>query len=271
MKTRTSWIGFNRVPAGERRAARALGRFAAPWMIGIALLAMPSFYLEDLQGNALYAGWGLRIDALIFAAFAAETALTAALCRRRWRYLAANWLKVFIVLVSGLALLGANRGWMPIVHLLHLLYIALVFAWLLGHVRRVFSDSVIPYAMLLGAGAVLLAGVGFYRIEPTIRTYGQGVWLAFTTAATVGYGDFVPTTAASRALAVLVVIGGYAVFSLVTAGIAAFFVGEGEKKAQCDIQDELRLLREEVRNLRRDLAASRSHPCEEAPAASGNS
>ncbi|MBS2132182.1 two pore domain potassium channel family protein (plasmid) [Burkholderia thailandensis] len=178
------------------------------------------------------------------------------LCHRQFRYLAANWLKLLIIAATGLALLSAYLGRFPAVHLLHLAYIGLLFIWLLGRIRRAFSGNVIPYALLLGAGTILAAGIGFFLFEPTVRTYGEGIWLAFTTAATIGYGDYVPTTVISRTLAVAVVVVGYAVFSLVTAGIAALFVGAEEKQAQDELHSDIRSLRGEVRQLRRDLAAA---------------
>ena len=255
VKARRSWIGFNTVPAGERRAARALGRTTAPWMAGIALLAMASFYLEDLQRSAALALWGPRIDGFILAAFALEMACMLAQCRKHTRYLRANWLKLVIVASSGPVQWGARLHALPVAHLLHLIYIALVFAWLLGHVRAAFSRSVIPFATLLGVGAVLLAAVGFYRIEPTVHSYGQGVWLAFTTAATVGYGDIVPTSAAAKVLAALDVVVGYAVFSLITGGLAALFVGQAEKRARHALHSDVEALRDELRQWRIELTS----------------
>jgi len=45
-----------------------------------------------------------------------------------------------------------------------------------------------------------LGGLGFWVLEPDAETFSDGLWLAFTTAATVGYGDIVPSTHASRIL-----------------------------------------------------------------------
>jgi len=78
-------------------------------------------------------------------------------------------------------------------------------------------------ALQLAAAAVLLVlfGFGFWWLEPTTPRLADALWLAFVTASTIGYGDFVPTTAASRALAVPVLLTGFAVLSMVTAAIAA--------------------------------------------------
>ena len=68
---------------------------------------------------------------------------------------------------------------------------------------------------LLALVIMFLGGLGFWWIDPRVNSFGDGLWLAFTTAATVGYGDHVPSTQASRAFAVVVVVLGLAVLSLV--------------------------------------------------------
>jgi voltage-gated potassium channel len=90
-----------------------------------------------------------------------------------------------------------------------------------------------------------------------VHSYGQGVWLAFTTAATVGYGGIVPTSAAAKILAALDVVVGYAVFSLITGGIAALFVGQAEKRAQHALHSDVEALRDELRQWRIELTSGR--------------
>lgn len=248
------WFGLNGAPPGEHPYVYALEKRINPLMVGIALLAIPSFYLEDLQPDAAFKPFGLGIDLFILGAFLVETLIMLVLCRQKWDYLKYNWLNVLIIVASILPLVGLNSEWIPLIRLLRITYIGLVFARLLSYVRRIVTANAIPYAFMLGLGAVLLAGLGFYWVEPTIHSYETGLWLAFTTAATVGYGDYVPTTAASRVLAVLVVIVGYAVFSLITASIAAFFIGENEKKLQHEIYRDMKALRQELHDLRDEIA-----------------
>jgi len=111
--------------------------------------------------------------------------------------------------------------------------------------RRGLSYSLILCLIIVGVG-----GVGFYILEPTARTLSDGLWLAFTTAATVGYGDMVPSTHASRLFSVALVLVGLAVLSLVTASVAAMFVGTEERQIERDLLLEIRALRDEVRSLR---------------------
>jgi len=114
------------------------------------------------------------------------------------------------------------------------------------------------YSLVLAMLILLLGGVGFWWLDPKVETLSDGLWLAFTTAATVGYGDLVPSTHASRGFSVLVVLLGLAVLSLVTASLAAIFVerevDEEERQIERDLMREIRHVREEVMALRRLLA-----------------
>lgn len=110
------------------------------------------------------------------------------------------------------------------------------------------------YSLILAMLILLLGGVGFWWLDPKVETLSDGLWLAFTTAATVGYGDLVPSTHASRGFSVLVVLLGLAVLSLVTASLAAIFVerevDEEERQIERDLMREIRHVREEVTALR---------------------
>jgi voltage-gated potassium channel len=102
--------------------------------------------------------------------------------------------------------------------------------------------------LILGIG-----GLGFWALEPRAETYSDGLWLAFTTAATVGYGDIVPSTHASRFFAVVVVLMGLAVLSLVTASVAAMLVEVEERAVDSELLREIHALRLEVRHLRGEV------------------
>lgn len=102
-----------------------------------------------------------------------------------------------------------------------------------------------------------LGGMGFWLLEPQAQTFSDGLWLAFTTAATVGYGDIVPSTHASRSFSVVVVLMGLAVLSLVTASVAAMLVEVEEREVDSELMREIHALRLEVRYLR-DAVQSRA-------------
>ena len=116
------------------------------------------------------------------------------------------------------------------------------------------------YSLILCTAILLLGGLGFWLLDPKVLTIADGLWLAFTTAATVGYGDMVPSTHASRGFAVIVVLLGLAVLSLATASLAAIFVEKEveaeERQIEQELMREIGLLRDEVRSLRDDIKSA---------------
>ncbi len=86
---------------------------------------------------------------------------------------------------------------------------------------------------ILGITFVVLLGgaISFYFLErgtnKTVESIGSAIYWAFISMTTTGYGDVSPATAGGRVVAVIVVVSGLLLLSLVTATIASVFV---EKK-----------------------------------------
>ncbi|WP_137890917.1 potassium channel family protein [Ramlibacter sp. 2FC] len=131
------------------------------------------------------------------------------------------------------------------------------------HRRRLMRRGLI-YSLVLALAILGLGGLGFWLLDPQVVTLADGLWLAFTTAATVGYGDLVPSSHASRVFAVLVVLLGLAVLSLVTASLAAIFVEQEvedeEHQIERDLMQELQTLRREVQGLREQVRQLQRRP-----------
>ncbi|MEA3395559.1 MAG: potassium channel family protein [Pseudomonadota bacterium] len=121
--------------------------------------------------------------------------------------------------------------------------------------RHLITRRGLTYSLALCLLILGLGGLGFWLVEPDVHSFSDGLWLAFTTAATVGYGDLVPTTMLSRGFAVVVVLLGLAVLSLVTASVAAMLVENEERQMEGDLLHELSALRAEVQNLRSEVRA----------------
>jgi len=130
--------------------------------------------------------------------------------------------------------------------------LALTWSELGPALRRLAWQLMVATALLAGCGVV------YWLIEPRTPTLADGLWLAFTTAGTVGYGDVVPTTPAAKLFSVVVVLIGFAVLSLVTASIAAIWVESSERRMEREILHDLHQriheLGHEIVALRRDLS-----------------
>lgn len=125
------------------------------------------------------------------------------------------------------------------------------------HRKRLITRRGLIYSLILCLMIMGFGGMGFWLLEPKVVTLSDGLWLAFTTAATVGYGDLVPSTHYSRMFAVVVVLLGLAVLSLVTASVAAVFVEREERQIERDLMYEIGALRKDIHQLKEQVQALR--------------
>ena len=87
---------------------------------------------------------------------------------------------------------------------------------------------------------------------------GSGLWWAVQTTTTVGYGDVVPTTAAGRFLAALVMLFGIGFLTVITAAITSTFVSRTAQRAdgigaEAPTAEQVHDLAEQLRQLDRRL------------------
>jgi voltage-gated potassium channel len=73
---------------------------------------------------------------------------------------------------------------------------------------------------------VALSVLSFEKGAPNanITTMGDSLWWAIVTITTIGYGDFYPVTVPGRWAAAALMIGGFAVLSMVTAAVSSWLV-----------------------------------------------
>jgi voltage-gated potassium channel len=89
-----------------------------------------------------------------------------------------------------------------------------------------------------------------------IDSFGDSLWWAMTTIATVGYGDMYPVTVTGRLIAAALMIAGIAVLGVVTASLASWLVervSDAGDKSDAGTRSEIAELTQEVRALRAHL------------------
>ena len=268
-QNRSLW-GLRRAPCESVRGRVIEQRWRWPTLLALAA-TVPAFYAEMLQAAAPWlAGATYAAAALLVAAALLHTAWR---CGRPAQHLLANPLDVLLVIGLLLAAgLPASSHSLPALSLrLLVAFVTLIrMVWSLQHL---ITRGGLTY-MLMSAMAVLgLCGVGFWWLEPRAENLGDGLWLAFTTAATVGFGDIVPSTPASKIFSVFVVMLGYGVLSLVTAAIATQWVETEERIIEReilrDVHHQIDALHREIQALRHELADQRGVPRPPAHARNG--
>jgi voltage-gated potassium channel len=99
---------------------------------------------------------------------------------------------------------------------------------------------------------VVMAGTLMAVIDTNIETPLDGVWWAWVTITTVGYGDIVPGSTAGRVFGSALMLLGIALFSMLTASFSAFFLSQQEEQLseqELDNQLQLQRLQQQVNSL----------------------
>lgn len=186
-----------------------------------ALLIPLTLELSATADSALEAvGW------LIWAVFAAEYLTLFYLAPDRREMVRSHLLDLAIILVPILRPLRAMR-------VLQLLRFGAVAGRITVGLRRVLGRRGFSKFLVVIGGMITSAGVLVWLVERDadggqITTLEDALWWAIVTSTTVGYGDMTPVTAVGRGIAVLLMLVGIGLLSVVTANIAAFFLEESE-------------------------------------------
>ncbi len=103
----------------------------------------------------------------------------------------------------------------------------------LSRVGKTLSARINIYVGLILPLLLYVCSLGVYEAEhlapgANIKQFGDAVWWAFVTIATVGYGDYYPVTFEGRMIAVFLMIAGLAFVSVIAVSVASLFLNRLE-------------------------------------------
>lgn len=223
-------------------------------LVTLALLALsiPAFYLHLAANEVKW--WRAGSVLYLIVAIGLTAIMIWGTSDKATRHTHA--LNLLIVVGTIISLAGNMSPWSTLEWAMRIALVMLIVLRLLVCIQPMLRAGATGPIWIFAAVTLFTSGLGFYWLEPTVNSYADGLWLAFVSGATVGYGDIVPTTPASRIFAAFMVLLGYAMLSLVTARIAAMFVGEDEKQLRREMHRDIKSLQTEVQHLRETLENS---------------
>lgn len=237
----TSLIGLSGVAMHEAPPAREWGRRLEWPMLLVAIWIPVQWYLvETSLISERVSHW---FDWLIWLFFIVETVILTTLVRNKSHYLLTNWMNLVIIL-AGFPIVWHNA---PLVGALRNLRLLLVLALLLGlskTLQRFLMRNRLGTTLGIALVVVILSGILMTRIEPAMGSIWDGIWWAWVTVFTVGYGDIAPKTYAGRLFAGVLILCGVGLISLLTANLAAFLIGSEVEKVEQEERQSDKILRE---------------------------
>ncbi|GAB3178832.1 potassium channel family protein [Nesterenkonia halophila] len=199
---------LSRVQRWERRTEIPMILMAVAFFVAYAWRVIDTSIPPTLEQLLISVSWTL------WAAFAVDLGIRIVLAEQRGRYILSHWYDVLLVLVPVFRPLRVLR----VLSALRLMQRVMT-RRLVGQ-TTVYVGATALLCILLGAVAILDVERG--HPDANITSFGDAIWWAVVTSATVGYGDFYPVTVAGRLIAVALMIVGIALLGAITAGVASW-------------------------------------------------
>lgn len=218
---------FEQVRALRRddESARLVERWFHLPIVVAALVAIPAIAVQLSVDD----GWELAlanvVSWIVWGVFVLELVFGLRTAERPARWLATHPIEVLVVVFTP-PFLGELLLSMPYVGaLLRLVLLARVVLPIL-RLRKLITLSGVVYGCIFCLLLIVACGLAYPLVEPSAEHAGadDGLWWAWITSTTVGYGDIYPVTNAGRLLASGTVLVGIVFVSLFTALIVEALV-----------------------------------------------
>ena len=232
-------LGFSGIADNERELAQQWGRrFEIP-MIFVGIWMLVGWYAEL---NGIISQDFVKVaDMVVWLCFITETTVLTFLVEDKWRYLRSNWANVAIILM-GIPIIWGVTTHTAALRSLRLLLLGAVFLHVSDTIRQVLSRNHLGITLLVSFYIIVASGIIIAGIDPGIETFWEGIWWAWVTVTTVGYGDVVPDSNAGKLFGAILILLGIGLFSLLTASFSAFFIAREGSESVYREQDALEKL-----------------------------
>ncbi|MGF1769631.1 potassium channel family protein [Enterovibrio makurazakiensis] len=173
----------------------------------------------------------LGIDTLICLIFLLQLSIHFLKSDKKLNYLKTHWIDILASIPVVEALRFARV--FQIFRVIRLLKVSEPLLTYMGKNRNetTLASILLLMTLLISTGSAAIFTFESPAENANITSLTDAIWWMFVTISTVGYGDHYPVTPVGRAISVIVIICGVAIFGAVT-GLVASYITKPEKKEQ---------------------------------------
>ena len=221
----TQVFGLMGVDHSENANAKLAGRILDGPMLLLAGWIIIDWYLQNINQQFSHT---IISDWVVWVFFVTETLTLLYLVDNKKRYLGSNWVNLVIVVFS-FPLIWQIFPHAAGLRVLRLVILFSLFIQASRTLRHVLARNNLGRGLMASLVIIVVSGTIMSLIDPNVKTASDGIWWAWVTVTTVGYGDIVPASNAGRLFGAFLILMGIGLFTMLTASFAAFFMAEDEK------------------------------------------
>lgn len=229
-------LGLAGVEKTENATAKKWAKYLELPMIVVAFAVLLQWITREQvplsKSNLFIYDW------VIWFVFVLETVSLTLVVTNKKRYLINNWMNL-VIISSGVLLIWEFDSHLAILRGLRILLLFGLLTHLSKTWKEVLARNQLGYTLLVSFLIVFISGALVAGFDPAVENIWDGVWWAWVTITTVGYGDIVPTSHLGKLFGSFLILLGIGLFALLTANISAFLIGRDEDKEQLDILNKL--------------------------------
>jgi voltage-gated potassium channel len=247
-------MGVAGVDSNERHSAYLTETIAQWIMIVIIFWLLLQNYLIENDYISLEQVEVIRWFIWLF--FVTETITVTALCRRSLHYLAGNWLNLFIIIIA-FPILWEHGTAVSILRIARVIIILYLLLPLGRRSDKALSATRFGVILILFVIITLMAGLFIAYIDPDIDGPWNGIWWAFQTVTTVGYGDILPQTLGGRIFSILFMLVGVGLLATLSASFAYFLLNrrgniQKSEAKETQILNEIKVMQQAIEELKKN-------------------
>jgi voltage-gated potassium channel len=237
-------MGIAGVPLDAPYKAQLWGKRFDQGLVIIFLLALLRWSLEP---NQILSYTMIRfLSWLIWGYFVVEMIVCISLVEDKRRYIAGNWAN-WIIIIMGFPLIFYHSS---LFSLIRLMQIVLAFRFSKGYLEtsiKIVAKRYWVYTMCVLLSIVIISAFILSLIDPAFKNIGDGLWFAWESMTTVGYGDFLPQTTSGRLFTTIIIFIGIILVSMMTASFAAVIINKDEE------QDDINEIKQSLASIKAQL------------------